>query len=304
MRHLNHGHGHNYGKPIDQGWAFLTAIILNITFVVIELIYGFIAHSMALIADAGHNLFDVFGLVLAAWAAMLMRCQPDERYTYGLRGSSILAALANAMLLLVACGAIAWEAVHRFFVPPQVAGLTVSVVAGVGIVINGVSAWLFFSGSKIDLNIRAAYLHMAADTAVSLGVVIAGIIMFYTGLYWLDPLVSIIIVAVILFGTWGLLRDSVNLALNAVPPHIDINEVRQYLVALPNVIEIHDLHIWGMSTKESALTAHLVMPKGHPGDDFVEKVTLELEERFLIHHTTIQIELGKTGHGCSLDPSA
>jgi cobalt-zinc-cadmium efflux system protein len=302
--HTHDHSGHHHGNYSDHGWAFRIAIVLNSLFVVIELIYGFIAHSTALIADAGHNLFDVFSLILASWTAVLALRPANERYTYGLRSSSILAALANAMLLLVSCGAIAWEALRHLFEPVQVASLTVSVVATIGIVVNGFSAWLFIAGSKTDLNIRGAFLHMATDAAVSLGVVIAGIGMYCTGFYWIDPIVSLVIVAVIMVGTWQLLRDSINLSLNAVPTHIDIKAVREYLTSLPNVTAVHDLHIWGMSTKESGLTAHLVIPSGYPGDDFVENITHELEHRFSIHHSTLQVELGKTDHGCSLNPIA
>jgi len=251
-------------------------------------------------ADAGHNLSDVLGLILA-WAAVVVgRRSPNERFTYGLRSTSILAALANAMLLLVACGAIGWEAVQRFSQPPVVASVTVMVVAAIGIVVNGLSAWMFMKGSAGDLNIRGAYLHMAADAAVSLGVVVAGLVMLFTGWYWLDPLVSLVIVAVILVGTWGLLRESLHLALNAVPPHIDLSAVADYLRELPGVTEIHDLHIWGMSTSESALTVHVVMPSGYPGDGVIDSITQALNERFAVHHSTLQIEQGTTQHACSL----
>ncbi len=299
--HCKGHHGHSHHGSVTTGRRFAIAIALNISFVIIEVVYGYITHSMALIADAGHNLFDVFGLLLASWSVMLMRRRPDNRYTYGLHSSSILAALFNALLLLIACAAIVWEAMNRFFVTPEVTGLTVSVVAAIGIAINGFSAWLFVSGSKTDLNIRGAFLHMAADAVVSLGVVIAGISMFYTGYYWIDPLVSLIIVAIIVIGTWGLLRDSVNLALNAVPPHIDSTAVKKYLSTLPHVTDVHDLHIWAMSTQANALTAHLVIPSGHPGDAFMETITRELSTQFSIGHSTIQIELGNAHHRCSLD---
>ena len=266
----------------------------------VELTYGFITNSTALIADAGHNASDVLGLLLAWGAVMLTRKQPSKRYTYGLRSTSILAALANAMLLLVACGAIAWEAAHRFSEPPAIAGLPVSIVAGVGIVINGLSALLLMKGGKEDLNIRGAYLHMAADTAVSLAVVITGITMLYTKWYWLDPAMSLVIVLVILIGTWGLLRESLQLSLNAVPAQIDAPGIDVYLCQLEGVTEIHDLHIWGLSTTETALTVHLVMPDGHPGDDFMDEVVMTLKERYSVHHSTLQIELGTSDHACSL----
>lgn len=295
-----HGHDHHHGVMSGHGRAFAIAIVLNAVFVTIEFGYGFAAKSMALVADAGHNLSDVLSLVLAWGATLMARRQPDGRYTYGLRSSSILAALANAVLLLVACGAIAWEAVERFWQPPPVAGVTVSVIAGIGIVINGLSAWLFMKGSKHDLNIRGAYLHMAADAVISLGVVLTGLAMLFTGWYWLDPVISLVIVMVIVVGTWGLLRDSLRLALSAVPAHVDVAAVEHYLAALPGVSDVHDLHIWGLSTTETALTVHLVMPGGCPGDEFLEEVVEALEQRFAIHHSTVQIEQGESQHACAL----
>jgi cobalt-zinc-cadmium efflux system protein len=298
--HAHGDHGHDHPSPASYGRAFALAIALNMTFVAIEAGYGFVADSTALMADAGHNLSDVLALALAWAAAVVGKRQPSQRYTYGLRSTSILAALANAMLLLVACGAIAWEAILRFSQPPAVAGLTVSAVAGVGIAVNGISAWLFLSGSKGDLNIRGAYLHMAADAAVSLGVLIAGLMMRYMGAYWIDPVASLVIVAIIMAGTWGLLKESVQLALSAVPRHIDMSAIEAYLRQLPGVRETHDLHVWGLSTTESALTVHLVMPDGFPGDAFMDEVTGELEHRFAIHHATLQIEQGTTVHACAL----
>lgn len=279
-------------------------MVLNSGFVAVEFAYGFIANSTALVADAWHNLSDVLGLLLAWGAATLARKRPSRRFTYGLRSTSILAALANAMLLLAACGAIAWEAAHRFAQPPEVAGLTVTLVACVGIVINGLSALLFAKGSQGDLNIRGAYLHMAADAAVSLGVVVAGVAMLFTGWYWLDPAGSLVIVAVIVAGTWQMLRQSVRLALSAVPEHIDANLVETYLRQCPGVTDVHDLHIWGMSTTESALTVHLVMPQGYPGDAYVDEIMLTLRERFLVHHSTLQVEQGTTDHFCVLHSAA
>jgi len=304
--HGEHSHsgGHHHGDPHNHGRAFVIAIVLNTAFVAVEFAYGYMANSTALTADAGHNLSDVLGLLLAWGAAILGRRAPSERYTYGLRSTSILAALANAMFLLVACGAIAWEAIHRFSQPPVVAGLTISLVAGIGIVINGLSAWLFVKGSKGDLNIRGAYLHMAADTAVSLGVAVAGIAMLFTGWYWLDPAISLVIVTVIVIGTWGLLRESVQLALIAVPAHIDVTALETYLRQCQGVSDIHDLHIWGMSTTESALTVHLVMPEGYPGDAFIDDVMRMLKQRFSIQHSTLQVEQGTTSHACTLHPDA
>ncbi len=278
----------------------MIAIALNSIFVIVEFSYGFIANSTALMADAGHNLSDVLGLLLAWAAVILARRAPSLRYTYGLRSTSILAALANGMLLLVASGGIAWAALQRVYAPPAVAGLTVTLVAGAGILVNGLSAWLFMSGSKGDLNVRGAYLHMLADALVSLGVVLAGIAMIYTGWYWLDPVISLVILAVIFISTWQLLRESMQLALNAVPPHIDMAAVENFLKQCEGVESIHDLHIWGMSTTECALTVHLVMPQGYPGDQVIDGITKALKDRFSIHHSTLQTEQGTTPHGCSL----
>jgi len=296
----SHGGHHHHGDPAQAGRAFLIAIVLNSLFVAVEFGYGFIAQSTALMADAGHNLSDVLGLVLAWGAVQLARRPPDERFTYGLRGSSILAALANAMLLLLACGAIGWEAVQRIMAPPPVASATVMAVAGVGLLINGFSAWLFMRGSQGDLNVRGAYLHMASDAAVSLGVVLAGATIWATGWYWLDPLISVVIVAIIVAGTWGLLRESLGLALNAVPLQVDAAAVATYLRSLPGVQDIHDLHIWGLSTTENALTVHLVMPAGSPGDATLDEICTTLKSRFQVHHSTLQVEQGQTQHACSL----
>jgi cobalt-zinc-cadmium efflux system protein len=301
--HSHEGHHHHHGDPNNPGRAFVIAIALNTAFVAVEFAYGIIAHSTALMADAGHNLSDVLGLLLSLGAAILARKTPSGRFTYGLRSTSILAALTNAMFLMVACGGIAWEAIQRFSEPHVVAGLTVSLVAVVGIGINGISAWLFVKGSKGDLNVRGAYLHMMADAVVSLGVAVAGVVMLYTGWYWLDPAVSLAIVAVIVIGTWGLLRESLQLALNAVPAHIDAAALEDYLRQCPGVADIHDLHIWGMSTTESALTVHLVMPGGYPGDVFMDDIICTLRERFSIHHSTLQVELGTTDHVCVLHPT-
>ncbi len=294
------GHCHHHDVPNNFGRAFAIAIALNTAFVSVEMTYGFLANSTALMADAGHNLSDVMGLLLAWGATILARRAPSERFTYGLRSTSILAAMTNAMLLLVACGAIALEAIQRISAPPAVAGLTVTVVAAIGIVINGTSAWLFVKGSKGDLNIRGAYLHMAADAVVSLGVVIAGIVMLFTGWYWLDPVISLVIVAVILLGTWSLLRESVELALNAVPAHINLPAVETYLRECAGVTDIHDLHIWAMSTTESAMTVHLVMPEGYPGDGFMDEIAHTLAEHFSLQHSTLQVEQGTTDHSCAL----
>jgi cobalt-zinc-cadmium efflux system protein len=298
--HEHHGHGHHHAAPDGNGRAFALAIGLNTIFVAIEFSYGVIANSTALMADAGHNLSDVLGLVLAWGAALLTRSTPNGRFTYGLRSSSILAALLNALLLMMACGAIAWEAVHRLGSPSPVAGVTVSVVAAIGVLVNGVSAWLFMAGRKHDLNIRAAYLHMAADAAISLGVVVSGLVIMATGWSWLDPAVSIAIVLLILWSTWSLLGESLRMVLGAVPATVNADQIGRFLEGQPGVSEIHDLHIWAMSTTETALTAHLVMPEGYPGDDVIDCIVARLNDDFGIHHCTLQVELGTTEHGCSL----
>jgi cobalt-zinc-cadmium efflux system protein len=295
-----HGHHHHHALPVDTGRAFALAIGLNTIFVAIEFSYGFIANSTALMADAGHNLSDVLGLMLAWGAAVLTRSAPNRHFTYGLRGSSILAALLNALLLMMACGAIGWEAVHRITNPSPVAGLTVLVVAAIGVLVNGASAWLFMAGSKDDLNIRGAYQHMAADAAISLGVAVSGLAIMFTGWTWLDPVVSIVIVLVILLSTWSLLRESLRMVLAAVPSNVDAGKVRQFLQERPGVSETHDLHIWAMSTTETALTAHLVMPGGYPGDEQIDDIVNRLKHEFAIHHCTLQVEQGTTAHGCSL----
>ncbi|MET7248286.1 cation diffusion facilitator family transporter [Methylobacterium sp. EM32] len=306
----DHGHGHSAGHhhgpghvhaPANFGRAFAIGIALNTGFVLIEGAYGFLTDSVALLADAGHNLSDVLGLVVAWAAATLGQRRPTARFTYGLRSSSILAALFNAVFLLVAVGAIAWEAVQRFSEPAPVPGLTVTIVALIGIAVNGVTAWLFASGAKGDLNVRGAYLHMLADAAVSAGVVVAGLVIMGTGWTWIDPLTSLVIVAVIVAGTWGLLRDSVVLSLNAVPPGIDPAAVRRCLAERPGVAEVHDLHVWPMSTTETALTAHLVMPEGHPGNAFLHDCAAALKSRFGIAHVTLQVELAG-GPACALAP--
>jgi cobalt-zinc-cadmium efflux system protein len=294
------GHAH---APADFGTAFLIGIALNTAFVVIEFVFGVLSNSIALIADAGHNLSDVLGLAVAWIGSVLARRSPSARFTYGLKGAPILAALFNAVLLLVAVGAIAWEAAQRLFAPAPVAELTVVIVAGIGVVINTVTALLFMSGRKGDLNVRGAFLHMAADAAVSAGVVAAALVIMLTGWFWLDPAISLVIVAVIVWGTWGLLRESLALSLAAVPSGIAPDDVRAYLAALPGVTQVHDLHIWAMSTTETAMTAHLVMPQGHPGDAALAGIVHELKHRFGIAHPTLQIELGVAG-ACALEPDS
>lgn len=297
----DHSHGHNH-RQVNYNRVFVIGIALNSGFVIVEALYGFLAHSLALLADAGHNLSDVLGLLLALGASILARRPATQRHTYGLRRSSILAALLNAIFLLIAVGGIAWEAVQRFNNPSPVAGGIVIGVAAVGIAINTTTALMFMSGRERDLNIRGAFLHMASDAIVSCGVVLAGIAILITGWLWFDPVVSLIIAAVIVFGTWELLRDSINLALDAVPQNIEPLAVRTYLAELPGVTQIHDLHIWAMSTTETALTAHLVMPTGYPGDAFLAQICLALHDQFGIEHTTIQVETGDPNHPCVLAP--
>lgn len=284
--HHNHHHG-----PADFGRAFAIGTALNLGFVLVEGAAGFVTDSIALLADAGHNLSDVLGL-LVAWAGMELAKRPaSKRFTYGWRGSSILAALANGLLLLVAVGAIAWEALQRFADPPPVPGIPVMIVAAVGIVVNLSTALLFARGRKGDVNVRGAFLHMAADAAVSAAVVIGGAAILLTGARWIDPAISLAVVAVILWSTWGLLRESLAMVLQAVPDGIDVDAVEDALVSLPGVARVHDLHIWPMSTTEAALTAHLVMPGGHPGDAFLLDLQHRLAHDFGIDHTTVQIEV-------------
>ncbi len=299
--HDHGGHGHSHA-PADFGRAFLIGTILNLGFVAVEAGYGIAANSVALLADAGHNLSDVLGLLVAWGAASLGKRAPTMHYTYGLRRTSILAALFNAVFLLVAIGAIAYEAIGRLAAPEPVEGGVVMVVAGIGIVINGVTAWLFASGRKGDLNIRGAFLHMVSDAVVSAGVVVAAFVVVRTGWQWLDPATSLVIVAIIMVGTWGLLKDSVAMALDRVPDGIAPRDVEAALTGLPGVARVHDLHIWSMSTTEVALTAHLVMPEGCPGDAFLHDAADMLHHRFDIDHATIQVE--RDGHAaCRLEPA-
>lgn len=298
--HSGHGAGHSHA-PTSFGRAFLIGTILNLGFVVVEASYGFAANSLALLADAGHNLSDVLGLLIAWGAATLSKRQPSAHYTYGLRRTSILAALFNALFLLMAVAVIAYEALGRIAAPQPVESLTVMIVAGIGIVINTVTALMFASGRKGDINIRGAYLHMAADAGVSAGVVVAGLLIGLTGWLWLDPVTSLVIVAVILVGTWDLLRDSVAMALDRVPDGIAPREVEGALIALPGVTLVHDLHIWSMSTTEVALTCHLVMPGGCPNDAFLHNTSAMLRDKFAISHTTIQVERDDD-EACALEP--
>jgi cobalt-zinc-cadmium efflux system protein len=300
--HHTHSHSHHHHAVADYGRAFAIGIALNLAYVVAEAGYGLAAGSLALLADAGHNLGDVLGLGLSWAAAVLGRRGPSGRFTYGFRSSSILAALANALILLIVTGGIAWEAIRRLAHPMMVTGDTVAVVAAVGIAVNGITALLFASGRKDDLNLRSAFMHMAADALVTAGVVVAGILIALTGLLWLDPVMSLIVSVVIVYGTWDLMKQALGLALDAVPQDIDAAAVRTHLLALPGVTAIHDLHIWGISTTETALTCHLVMPQGHPGDETLSQIAHDLEHRFRIHHTTLQIELGDSAEICALTP--
>lgn len=302
---MGHGDGHAHGHvhaPADFGNAFLIGIILNTGFVIVEATYGFLSGSMALVADAGHNLSDVLALLLAWGASIASKSPPSARYTYGFKSSTILAALANALLLAVAIGAILFETFHRIVDPAPIEGTTVVVVAGIGILINTATALLFMRGRKADLNIRGAFLHMAADALVSLGVVLAGIAIIYTGQLWIDPLTSLLIVAVIAWSTWGLAKDSLKMGLLAVPQGIDQEKVKSYLAGLDGVDQVADLHIWPMSTTETALTAHLLMPSLKTSvearDAFLLETTARLAERFGVDHVTLQLASTEIEQGC------
>ncbi len=309
----NAHHGHDHGEPVhpagalqsherrDFGTAFLVGIVLNLGFVLIEVFYGLISHSVALIADAGHNFGDVLGLAMAWVAAVLARRRPSAKHTYGLRRGTILAALVNAMLLLVTVGAIAVEGIRRLIEPGQVASLTVMAVAAIGIAVNGATAWLFASGRSSDLNVRAAFMHMAYDALISLGVVVTAAVILLTGWSRLDPLASLVIAAVIFMGTWSLLRDSLGMSMDAVPPGVESAAVSDFLRLWPGVTAIHDLHIWSMSTTETALTCHVLMPAGHPGDRELARLAQELQQRYAIGHVTVQIETDVHGT-CALEP--
>lgn len=297
-----HGHGHSHA-PADFGRAFAIGAGLNIAFVVVEAAAGLITHSLALVADAGHNLSDVLGLLMAWGAAAMAKQLPTARRSYGLRKGTILASLANAGLLLVAVGAIVWEAIRRLGAPEPLSPGPVMVVAIIGVVINTATALMFMRGQH-DLNVRGAFLHMAADAAVSLGVVVAAAVIWIAPSWtWLDPAVSLVIAAVIVAGTWGLLRDSLDLALDAAPRGIDPEAVRAWLAARPGVTEVHDLHIWAMSTTETALTVHLIRPDNADADGFLHDTADALNSRFRIGHATLQIESGASGHACHLAPA-
>lgn len=294
---MSHNHSHAHPATVSHGRAFAIGIALNVGFVAVEVIYGLLANSSALLADAVHNASDVLSLVFAWLATWLATRRPKGKYTYGLRKTTILVSILNALLLFGAMAAIGWDAIGSIRNPEPVASVQVMWVAGVGVVINTLTALLFIKGQKDDLNIRGAFLHMAADAGVSVGVVIAGLLITLTGIMWIDPLISFMIIVVVLWSTWRLFTDSIDLALDAVPRHINLEEVRNFLLDQKGVMDIHDLHIWAMSTTAVALTAHLIMPAGYD-DSFISSLQQELKDHFGIGHTTFQIELHDISEGC------
>ncbi|MEL7502429.1 MAG: cation diffusion facilitator family transporter [Cyanobacteria bacterium J06554_6] len=298
--HSHHGHGHSHAQPGAYGRAFLIGTALNVLFIGVEVGVGLGIQSLALLADAVHNLSDVLGLLLAWAASWLTQQPPTATYTYGFRRSSILAALFNGLLLMLAMGGILWEAVQRLGQPAEVSGGLLMGVAGVGVVINGLTAVMFMSGRHHDLNLRGAFLHMAADALVSLGVVLTGLGLLLTGWAWLDPVISIAIALFVLYTTWGLLSDALRLSMDRVPRHIEPALVQTFLQELPGVQQVHDLHIWPMSTTETALTAHLVMPAGSPGDGFLAQLAQQLKQSFGIGHVTVQVETDDQCRACNL----
>jgi len=301
----NHTHQHEHHLKGDTlGLRFAMGVGINLLYIVIEAGYGFATGSLALLADAGHNLGDVFSLLAAWFALYLTGLKPGGNKTYGYRRSSILAALFNSFLLLGVAGVIAIEAVERFFAPPVVNGTDIMLVAGIGVVINAATAFLFLRDKEHDINVKGAYLHMVADALISVSVVISGLVIYYTGLGFVDPVISLVIVVVIVYNTWGVLRDSLSLAMDFVPHKINLDEVRAFLRSINGVKEIHDLHIWAMSTTDTALTVHLVMPERNNDDKLLADICAELKKKFGIAHSTIQIEKGNKEHPCSLNPSA
>ena len=301
---MPHDHARHDHAPADFGRAFAIGVALNTAYVALETIFGLLSGSLALLADAGHNLSDVLGLLLAWGAAWLAKRRPTASRTYGYKRGPILASLANAVILLIAVGAIAVEAIQRLMTPEPVVTGTIIWVAAAGVLVNGGAAWLFMSGRHHDINIRGAFLHMAADAGVTVGVIVAALVIQATGWQWLDPATSLAIAAVILVGTWGLLRDSVNLAMDAVPPGIDPAEVERTLRALPGVTEVHDLHIWAMSTTETALTAHLVRPDPAHDHGLLQQAAHEIHHRFGIAHPTLQLETADCARACELRPAS
>lgn len=298
---MSHDHHHHSHEIKNYNRAFGIGVTLNIVFVIIEVFYGLVADSLALIADAGHNLSDVMSLLLAWGASYLATKQPTDQRTYGLRKVTIMASLLSAVLLFIALGGIAWESIERISSPQPVNGLTVIVVAAIGVVINTLTALLFVKGQKHDLNIRAAYLHMAADAAISLGVVIAGIAILVTGWLWLDPFISLFIVLFIIIGTWNLLKDSINLSIDAVPQGINLSEIKSYLMGLNSISDIHDLHVWALSTTDTALTVHLVTKNELIDNDLLQEIQEHLHHHFHISHATIQIENRSGNYKCMLN---
>jgi len=294
---LHPHHHHDHAAP-DYNRAFAIGVVLNLVFVVVEVVYGVLANSLALITDAGHNLSDVMGLLLAWGASYLAAKRPSLRRTYGYSRAPILASMFSGLLLLAAVVLISWEAIRRLFEPSEPVGQTIMIVAGIGVLINSLTAWFFVSGKDHDLNIRGAYLHMAADALVSLGVVISGLVIWKFGLNWFDPLSSLLIAVVIFWSTWHLLKDSLNMAVDTVPRDLDPHAVRQWLSGQPGVAGLHDLHIWPMSTTETALTAHLLMPEPPADDTFLHALASQLQQEFNISHATIQIERSDEGHPC------
>lgn len=293
-------HSHHHPEPSNYNRAFTIGITLNVVFVFIEFFYGLAANSLALIADAEHNLSDVAGLLLAWGAALLATKANTNKRTYGYRKGTVLAALLSGMLLLGALGIITWEAIQRFIIPQPIEGMTMIVVAAIGVVINGITAWLFFKDSAHDLNIKGAFLHMAADAAVSLGVVISGVLILLFNALWIDPVVSLVIVAVVFISTWGLLRDSFNYAMDAVPNGIDTQKIHDYLQTHPTVASVHDLHIWPISTTQNALSVHLIVEVNQIDNQLLSLIQQTLRDQFNIHHTTIQIETQTDENNCNL----
>jgi len=298
---MPHNHHHHDHVPMNYNRAFSLGIALNILFVIVEVFYGLYAHSLALIADAGHNLSDVFSLLLAWGAYWLSKKAPTPTRTFGLKKVTVLASLFSTLLLLVALGVIFYEAVERLVSPQPVSGITVIIVAGIGVVINSLTAYLFLHGAKSDLNVKAAYMHMVADAAVSVGVVLAGVAIMFTGWLWIDPVLSILIVVLVFMGTWGLLKDSVNLSIDAVPETIDTEEVKRYLLSLPGIVSLHDLHIWSLSTTQTALSVHLVTRNDIPDNRLLERIQEHLHHHFDIPHVTVQMEKAEEGFVCSLE---
>ncbi len=294
----NGSHGHAHG-PVSNHRVFAIGVSLNLLFVITEWLFGIYANSLSLIADAVHNFGDVLGLLLAWAATRLAQKEPNHKFTYGLKGSTILAALLNAASLLLVTGGLSWEALQRLHESNPIEESTVMIVASVGIVINGFTAWLFMDGGKTDLNMRGAYLHLAADAAISAAVVVGAGLMMVTGWAVIDPLLTLLVSAVIVVGTWQMFTQALAMALQAVPPSIDMQQVQLFLNGLDGVQQVQDVHIWSVSTTETAITAHLVMPSGHPGDDFLHQLSEELLHQFNIHHSTFQIRLTGSASACA-----